>query len=81
MEFCPDGYYGKKIDNHCHACDSRCSLCIGSGNKKCTECQIDPSTNKTNFLFFGTTICSDVCPDGQYANSSDFKCYPCDLNC
>jgi hypothetical protein len=73
MQICPDGYYGSKILNKCILCDSRCSICTGQSNNTCTSCKVDDN-NITHYLVYSTTICSNVCPDGQYADNFNFKC-------
>jgi hypothetical protein len=83
LQICPDSYYGKKSNNQCTSCDNRCTLCTGPLNDTCLSCQsiIVNSLSVPHYLIYGTTICSDTCPNGQYANNSLNKCLLCDNNC
>lgn len=64
-------------------CDARCLECTAGGNDTCSSCQAITinSASVPHYLIYGTTICSDGCPDGQYANSTSKKCLLCDSNC
>lgn len=80
LQLCPDGYYGQKSNNTCLKCDSRCELCTGPSNSTCSVCKTD-SNSVMHYLVYGSSICSDTCPPGQFADSSSFKCLLCDSNC
>jgi proprotein convertase subtilisin/kexin type 5 len=55
----------------CIACISPCQNC--NGNISCLSC-----VNGYN-LIYGTDICNQSCPDGQFANNS--ICLLCSINC
>ena len=59
------------------ACHSFCSTCLlDNDNTQCTSCSL-------GYFEYGST-CSEVCPDGTYADESDPSfpiCYDCNTNC
>ena len=73
LQVCPKGYYGDKQLNLCKFCDSRCASCFDAGNGSCLTCKVN-NNSVTHYLIYNTVICSDGCPDGQYANATSFRC-------
>ncbi len=61
-------------------CDERCKTCTGPSNTFCTSCQRN-TTNAMFYLVWGTTLCNETCPAGQYSDDASFKCLLCDSNC
>ena len=76
---CPNGYFGQIQNNTCIACHPYCSRCFGADEYSCTACQ---TFNGTKYhLVFGANTCINICPAGQYANSTSHLCLVCDSNC
>ena len=46
----------------------------------CYSCGVS-SGSVTYYLIYGTTYCNQSCPDGQYKNSTSFKCLLCSSSC
>jgi len=80
---CPVGQYGNLTNFQCLSCANGCSSCSGGSLFTCLSCKNDLfNGNSTDFfLIYGTTTCNPICPNGQYSNSSSFKCLLCDINC
>lgn len=76
---CPNGYYGDDGNNSCYVCHDYCSKCYSDDEFSCTACTTFNNTDY--FLQFGTNTCVDVCPDGEYSNSTSHLCLICDSNC
>ena len=73
------GTFGQVSNLQCTACSSRCQSCFGASFTECHNCTSFGGTNY--FLQYGTTSCGDVCPDGEYANTTDFTCKLCSAEC
>ncbi|KAL4449882.1 hypothetical protein ABPG74_015001 [Tetrahymena malaccensis] len=74
---CPDQYYPDQSDKSaqtCKQCNSVCFNCNGPNQNQCTQCTGDLYLNPGN-------LCLKTCPDGQFQNSANNKCEPCDSNC
>ena len=56
----------------CTACTTPCATCTGA--TACLTC------DGANLLHYGTTTCSNACPDGQYDGGSG-KCLQCSVYC
>ena len=77
---CPLGKYGRVTDYTCVTCADGCLSCFGSAISQCHNCTVATTTNKF-YLVYGSTICIEVCPDGQYQNVTDFTCMLCSASC
>ena len=72
---CPDGFWGDNSTLQCKPCSTTpfpCKTCDAGTSSNCSSC------NPGTFLYpmsYGS--CLDVCPDGFYADNSDWKCKPC----
>jgi proprotein convertase subtilisin/kexin type 5 len=75
---CPIGQFGNINNMQCTTCATGCATCFGSAVSECTSCKL--ATNNY-YLIYGTTYCSQTCPDGQYANATSFSCLLCASSC
>ena len=76
---CPSGQYGSLTNYQCTNCANECATCFGGLNTQCYTCKAVTSTNY--FLVYSTNYCSSSCPNGQYANTTDFTCKLCNPEC
>jgi len=76
---CPVGQYGRINDFTCVTCATGCASCTGPSSTDCQSCQNAGGTNY--YLVSNTYFCDTGCPDGQYANSTNFKCMLCSSEC
>ena len=83
LNACPDGFYADNSDWKCKACystgvtgKSACSTCFGPLATNCKTC-----STPTTFYSPMDKSCVITCPDGYYADTSDYpenqcrKCY------
>lgn len=71
---CPPTYYPSATPTPtCQNCSGNCSTCIDADN--CITCKAD------TYLWFGETVCSGDCPDGQYHPANVSKCKMCSSFC
>jgi proprotein convertase subtilisin/kexin type 5 len=77
---CPSNQFGQLSNYHCVACTDGCATCFGAGLSSCYSCGVS-SGSVNYYLIYGTDICSQTCPDGQYANSTSFLCLLCSGSC
>jgi proprotein convertase subtilisin/kexin type 5 len=72
---CPVGDYAHLPSLSCITCASECLSCFGATNTKCYTCASGYN------LIYGTEICNQSCPDGQYANTTSRQCLLCASQC
>jgi proprotein convertase subtilisin/kexin type 5 len=77
---CPSYQFGKLTNNQCTNCADGCATCFGSSLSNCYSCNAS-STAVNYYLVYGTNTCNNLCPDGQYANSTIYQCLLCNANC
>ena len=79
---CPDGTYGDDSSNTCLPCDITCLKCSAAGPSACSVCGNNGTADF--FLVYGSSNCSDVCPDGQFSTisvTSGHLCRVCNSEC
>ena len=72
---CPDGFWGDNSTLRCLPCNTDpipCKTCDAGTSSNCTSCYIGIFLSPMNY-----GSCLEVCPDGSYADNSDWKCKPC----
>ena len=69
------GEYGNINSLSCITCPSECLSCFAGVSTKCYTCSLG------YFLIYGTTICNQTCPDGQYGNATSNQCLLCASQC
>ena len=74
---CPITQYGRVSDYTCQNCATGCLACFGGSITQCYNC-----TNSTSnfYLDYGTTTCTQSCPDGEYS-TTDNLCLLCSSTC
>jgi proprotein convertase subtilisin/kexin type 5 len=77
---CPSTQFGKLSDFTCTNCAGGCATCFDAGLNSCYSCGNDGSA-VPHFLVYGTDTCDPDCPNGQYKNTSAFKCLLCSSVC
>lgn len=65
LDKCEDGFYPKKSDSTCDACDKSCKKCTGPSLTDCTECNADKNLNNGECV---------NCQDGFYFDTSSSTC-------
>ena len=75
---CPDGYWGDTSVSQCRECWSSnitpfsCKTCDAETSSNCTSCNIGFFRHPMNY-----GSCLSICPDGFFADNSDWNCKPC----
>ena len=75
---CPEGYWGDTSSWECKPCWSSttspvtCKTCNAGGSSNCLSCNVGAFQYPMD-----SGSCLDVCPDGFYADNSDWKCKAC----
>jgi hypothetical protein len=64
-------------------CNPACSLCFGASTSQCYGCRPDTTVLPVGYYYleYGSTVCSTVCPYGEYAVNGSFSCEQCNMNC
>lgn len=69
---CPNGKYGRVLDNTCQPCDGSCLTCAGPSSTDCTSC-VDGSIYYAGICMFG-------CPE-HYFVTEQMNCGLCHDSC
>ena len=77
---CPSYQFGNLTNNQCTNCADGCLTCFGPTSNDCRSCNVS-SLSVNFYLIYNTNSCNQTCPNGQYANSSNFRCMLCNANC
>ena len=72
---CPNGYWRDDASKKCQSCHHTCSICTGTGNYRCSAC------NLGYFLRSSVTTCASTCTPGYWGNTSSNTCEICDSSC
>ena len=74
---CPNGQYKNTTSSTCLLCSASCLTCVNSA----TECVTCGLSNAGIHLFKYLTTCLAVCPNGFWANSTEYTCDACTAGC
>ena len=74
---CPNGQYANSTSKQCLLCIQSCLTCTAQPSN-CLTC--GSSVGGQN-LFLSSSKCVLICPNGQWGNTTDHKCYACSGGC
>ena len=72
---CPAGYYPDPTTSQCTPCSAACAICFDSTETNCTAC------TSGYYLSPNSTVCSQSCPTGYWADATTHTCAPCHEAC
>lgn len=87
VQTCATATYSNSSDNTCYACQPGCLACTGPSLNECQACRdvvdsVNSSIVTHYYLNIGNTICSLLCPLGQFVRDGyPNVCQPCAVQC
>lgn len=84
LSSCPNKFWPNSTSNECDGCNPGCAICTGPTLNNCSVCTTynNSGTLEVYLKVVGETICSLICPNGQFINPTILNnCAICDIGC